>query len=89
MAEVNYLELIVKELTKAQKFGFQWPNYSMILKQVESECEEVRMALKNHEPKGRIHEEVGDVFHVLVSLCCFFELEVNQVLRASALKFQK
>jgi hypothetical protein len=38
MKEVSYLELIVKELTKAQEFGFQWPNYSMILKQVESEC---------------------------------------------------
>ena len=71
----------------AREFGFDWPHNDAIVDQVISECQEIREALKNNEPRLRVQEEIGDLLHAAISLCVFEGYSVIETLTKVTEKF--
>ncbi len=71
----------------ARLFGFDWPNQSMIIEQIISECDEIKEAFDLQEPEERIQEEIGDLLHSALSLCLFSGFEPEQTLLKIIEKF--
>lgn len=71
----------------ARLFGFDWPDYGMIISQIMSECEEIREAITEREPEERIQEEIGDLLHSTLSLCLFSGFDPEQTLLKVIEKF--
>lgn len=70
-------------------FGFEWPNPEMIVEHVESECAEVRAALTAPDSTTHLQEEVGDLLHIVLSLCLFLDFDVNETLEQVYEKFER
>lgn len=79
----------VKIEQEALDFGFDWPNYQMILDQIISECQEVSETITENQGRERLQEEIGDLMLATVELCMFFKLDPEEVLDKSADKFKK
>lgn len=83
----NALQKILAIEKDARDFGFDWPNIDMIIDQTISECEEIRDAVNNNEPKHRLHEEIGDLIHTAISLCYFAGFDTEETLLKASKKF--
>lgn len=79
-------ELMIIE-KDARKFGFDWPHQEMIIEQAISECDEIREAIANDEPKHRLQEEIGDLLHTAISLCISAGFDPDQTLEKVIEKF--
>lgn len=70
-------------------FGFEWPNYKMIIEQALDECREISEAIEMNENPERIQEEIGDLLHSIISLCDFQGFDVESTLEKVNTKFSK
>lgn len=82
---LNELILIQQD---AINFGFSWPNMSMLIEQIISECKEIEQAYKDNESNHRIQEEIGDLLHAAISLCIFHGFDVKQTILKNNNKFR-
>ena len=83
----NALNELILLQQEAINFGFIWPNNSMLIKQIISECKEVEQAYNNNENNHRIQEEIGDLLHATISLCIFHGFDVKQTISKNNTKF--
>lgn len=74
----------------AEEFGLKWPNALEIITQIESECQEIRVHLSQHDSSSdEFKHEVGDLMHAVMSLAWFCGLNSKQTLEHSCDKFEK
>ena len=81
------LQELIKIEVDARDYGFDWPHEDMIIEQAISECEEVRAAIRDQEPRHRIQEEIGDLLHTAISLCLFAGFDPDETLKIISNKF--
>lgn len=84
---MNALKKLLDTELEAREFGFEWPDIETILKQTESECEEIREAIADYESRQRLQEEIGDLIHTTLSLCVFAGFDVDETLENVTHKF--
>ena len=73
-----------------EQFGLKWPNALEILSQIESECQEIRVHLNQHDcESSAFTSEVGDLMHAVMSLAWFCKLDSKLLLEQSCDKFEK
>ena len=78
-----------KKLQKrATRVGFDWKNSEDIMAKVEEEIDELRIEEKNANKKG-IAEEIGDIFFTLVRLSSYYDIEPEDIIRKTNIKFEK
>lgn len=70
---------------KAAKVGFDWGDWTEVLEKVKEETEEV----KNAKSKEEIREEIGDVLFTCVNLARKLDIDPEEALFLSNLKFDK
>jgi uncharacterized protein YabN with tetrapyrrole methylase and pyrophosphatase domain len=86
MNVINKLQEINKQ---ANDFGFKWPNATMALQQLVSECNEVAEVLEQNQGYDRLQEEVGDMLQAALELCLLLELDPHTTLDRAIDKFTK
>jgi tetrapyrrole methylase family protein/MazG family protein len=64
---------------RASHFGLDWPGPDQVWVKIEEELGELKSAASSRH-KGRIAEEMGDVFFSLVNLCRFLDIEAEESL---------
>ena len=90
MGVMNSQELLSKLIyidKDAREYGFQWPNHTSVLKQIINECHEVKEAIETNKDVKIIEEEVSDVFHAVISLCLYLNLDVDRLTTIAIDKF--
>lgn len=83
---MDILKKLIQTDKDARKFGFNWPNYYMILDQIIAECKEVREDLERGSSRAKLQEEIGDLLHTVISLCIFLELDVEETIQNADIK---
>ena len=90
---MQLLEKAVLLENDADAFGFRWENTSQIMAQIESECEEIRehLDLSSTQTINRraLQEEIGDLFHAVLSLCVYCEFDPQQTMQSALDKFER
>ena len=77
-----------KKLQKrAARVGFDWKDKQKVFIKLEEEINELRLEHKNNSIEG-ISEELGDVMFTLVNLCRHYDIEPEDMIRRSNLKFE-
>ena len=77
-----------KKLQKrAARVGFDWKDKQKVFIKLEEEINELRLEHKNNSIEG-ISEELGDVMFTLVNLCRHYDIEPEDIIRRSNLKFE-
>tara|TARA_B100000003_G_scaffold83470_1_gene74811 strand:+ start:2356 stop:3135 length:780 start_codon:yes stop_codon:yes gene_type:complete len=77
-----------KKLQKrATRVGFDWKNSKDIMAKIDEEIEELRIEEKNANKKG-IAEEIGDIFFTLVRLSSYYDIEPEDIIRKTNIKFE-
>ncbi len=71
---------------RASQLGFDWPDIDGVFKKMEEEVTELREAVAGKD-QGRIGEEIGDLFFVLVNLARFLEIDPERALKNAVKKF--
>ena len=77
-----------KKLQKrAARVGFDWPSSKDVMAKIDEELQELKI---EHEGDNRenISEEIGDILFTLVNLTRHFNLEPEDIMRKSNLKFE-
>ena len=77
-----------KKLQKrAARVGFDWPNSKQVMAKIEEEVKELQI---EHEAnnKENISEEIGDILFTIVNLSRHFQLDPEDIMRKSNLKFE-
>ena len=64
---------------RASHFGLDWPGPDQVWVKIEEELGELKSVASSRH-KGRIAEEMGDVFFSLVNLCRFLDIEAEESL---------
>lgn len=82
-----FTRLLELEL-EATDFGFAWDNSEQIMKQILSECQEVRVHLEDGNQE-KLQEEIGDLLHAIFSLCAFNKIDALDTLINSVNKFER
>lgn len=72
---------------RAADVGFDWTDVSLIIEKVEEELSELKEAIAEREPQGRIAEEFGDVAFVLANVGRRLGLDPEAALRRTSAKF--
>ena len=78
-----------KKLQKrAKRVGFDWNDANEVMKKLDEEISELKF---EHEKKSKagISEEMGDIFFTLVNLSRYYDIEPEDVIRRTNLKFEK
>lgn len=87
---MNIWQRLVNLEEQAKNFGLKWPDAISILKQIESECQEIRQHLeKKTFDTQELREEIGDLLHASMSLAWFMHFDAQDVLEKACDKFQK
>ena len=77
-----------KKLQKrAARVGFDWKDKQKVFIKLEEEINELRLENKNNSIEG-ISEELGDVMFTLVNLCRHYDIEPEDIIRRSNIKFE-
>tara|TARA_B100000287_G_scaffold196593_1_gene185702 strand:+ start:1001 stop:1780 length:780 start_codon:yes stop_codon:yes gene_type:complete len=77
-----------KKLQKrATRVGFDWSNSKQILEKIDEEIDELKHEDMRSNKEG-ITEEIGDVLFTLVRLAGYYELEPEDIIRKTNLKFE-
>lgn len=79
---------------EATEFGFCWENTQQIMAQIVSECKEIQEHLKPDSKQAAyasplLREEIGDLFHAVISLCAFCQIDPTTTLHLAITKFEK
>jgi MazG family protein len=72
---------------KASKIGFDWEEVDSIIEKLEEEISELKIALKQREEE-KIKEEIGDTLFSLVNISRFLNLNAEDCLRLTNIKFK-
>jgi len=90
--------------SKAAHVGFDWPEMEGLFDKLEEETEELRAHIKDLPPgalkpgnnskipealRGRIEDEVGDLFFVLVNIARYLAVDAESALRRTNRKFRQ
>lgn len=73
---------------KVKKQNFDWENSEQVIKKIEEEIAELRMAIKNKNPENQ-QEELGDLLFSVAQLARHLKVCTEQSLREANLKFEK
>ena len=77
-----------KKLQKrAARVGFDWKDKQKVFLKLEEEISELKIENDNNSIEG-ISEELGDVIFTLVNLCRHYDIEPEDIIRRSNLKFE-
>jgi len=77
-----------KKLQKrASRVGFDWNNSKEILEKVDEEINELKHEDTKLNEEG-IAEEIGDIFFTLIRLSGYYDLEPEDIIRKTNLKFE-
>ena len=77
-----------KKLQKrAARVGFDWKDKQKVFLKLEEEISELKIENDNNSIDG-ISEELGDVIFTLVNLCRHYDIEPEDIIRRSNLKFE-
>lgn len=71
---------------RASHFGLDWPGLDQVWVKIEEELGELKSVASSRH-KGRIAEEMGDVFFSLVNLCRFLDIEAEESLTQCVNRF--
>jgi MazG family protein len=74
---------------RAARVGFDWTEISDVIDKLEEELKELKQALQDAEPPGRVQEELGDILFSGVNLARFLEADAESVLRSATRKFDQ
>ncbi|RPG43205.1 MAG: nucleoside triphosphate pyrophosphohydrolase [Gammaproteobacteria bacterium TMED112] len=78
-----------KKLQKrAARIGFDWNDTNKVINKIEEELEELKTEHSNNN-KEKIAEEVGDVLFTIVNLTRHYDLDPEDIMRRSNLKFEQ
>jgi uncharacterized protein YabN with tetrapyrrole methylase and pyrophosphatase domain len=76
------------ELEKdARKFGFNWPDKFAILDHIISEVYEVKKELEFSADSHNLQEEIGDLLHIVFSLCISAGFSIDDTIGKINIKF--
>lgn len=74
---------------KASKVGFDWNDARLVLAKIREEADELEEELSATEPdKARIEDELGDTLFALANLARHLEIDPEEALRKTNLKFR-
>ena len=77
-----------KKLQKrAARVGFDWPSSKDVMAKIDEELQELKIELEA-DNRENISEEIGDILFTLVNLTRHFDLEPEDIMRKSNLKFE-
>jgi tetrapyrrole methylase family protein / MazG family protein len=71
---------------KASRVGFDWPHVEQVWGKLFEELQELR-AVVGQEDRGKIEEEFGDVLFALVNVARFLEVNPDEALHNTSIKF--
>jgi tetrapyrrole methylase family protein/MazG family protein len=71
---------------RASRLGFDWPDVEGAYAKVEEEMTELKSALEEGD-RGRMEEELGDLFFSLVNIARFIEVNPEEALRKTISRF--
>jgi tetrapyrrole methylase family protein/MazG family protein len=71
---------------RAARVGFDWKHLNETLPKLDEEVAEFKEALKT-EDAGKIEEELGDIFFMLVNISRFLDVDPEEALRKTISKF--
>lgn len=89
---MNLLEKITELEKEAADFGFKWENPHQIMEQIQSECLEIDVHLKDATSSTdhtQLQEEIGDLLHAVFSLCVFCQFDPKETLEKATEKFER
>lgn len=72
--------------SRVSKVGFDWKDLGEVLKKLDEELNEFRIALEKND-KSEIEDELGDIFFALVNTSRFVGVNAEEALRKTILKF--
>lgn len=84
---MHALKKLIQLEEDARNVGFDWPDLDMIIDQAISECQEIKDAHIEKEPRDRLQEEIGDLLHSAISMCVFMGFDVEKTLENVTQKF--
>lgn len=73
---------------KASKIGFDWDNKEQVWEKVIEEIDELKKSEQSAQPED-IEEELGDLFFALTNYARFLNINPENALRKSTLKFEE
>lgn len=76
------------QIRRADEFGFSWKEASQLLNKIRSECSEVEEELGQPINSNALQQEVGDLLHATLSLILFLNMDINDTLKKSLVKFE-
>jgi uncharacterized protein YabN with tetrapyrrole methylase and pyrophosphatase domain len=71
---------------RASQLGFDWPDVDGVFRKMDEESGELREAVAGKD-QGKIAEEIGDLFFVLVNLARFLDVDPDRALKSTLKKF--
>ena len=78
-----------KKLQKrAARVGFDWKNANKVIDKIEEELEELKIEHSKNN-KDKLAEEVGDILFTIVNLTRHYDLDPEDIMRRSNLKFEQ
>jgi ATP diphosphatase len=88
LSRLNAYKNFKNTFFSAKNDGFYWKDPFSIIKQIESECDEIKLELENNN-YIKISEEISDLVHAILCLCEHLNLEFFDLLDFANEKFQK
>lgn len=85
---MDVLKQLVSLENQATAFGFKWENPQQIMAQIQSECDEINVHLKDKD-QAKLQEEIGDLMHAVFSLSVFCKIDPQETLAGSVDKFAR
>ncbi|MEI7493453.1 MAG: MazG nucleotide pyrophosphohydrolase domain-containing protein [Alphaproteobacteria bacterium] len=82
------LDKILSDYKHAVDIGFYWDDPLQIIKQIESELNEVRQELQKPNSET-LQEELSDVLHAWITLVDFCGFDVKETIACARKKFEK
>ncbi|MEM7122638.1 MAG: nucleoside triphosphate pyrophosphohydrolase [Pseudomonadota bacterium] len=83
-------------LTRAEKIqkrvarvGFDWPDATRVLVDVDEELDELKEEIAATAPNDRLEDELGDLLFTIVNLARHLEVDAEAALRRTNAKFQR
>ena len=83
-------------LTRAEKIqkrvarvGFDWPDASRVLADVDEELDELKAEMTARAPHDRLEDELGDLLFTVVNLARHLDVDAEAALRRTNAKFQR
>ena len=81
--------LRAKKLQKrAARVGFDWKDANKVIDKIEEELEELKIEHSKNN-KDKLAEEVGDILFTIVNLTRHYDLDPEDIMRRSNLKFEQ